>query len=1197
MADEIWLDVLPSMAGFATDLVKNATKAAKDAGTQAGAGYKKAFQGGADGAADAAVKELESAQKSAAGLVQRLAGEVSTARQAQKKSAADLLLAEQRLADATQKYGEESNQAQAAALKLEAAQDKATQTSTKYERAEAALKEGQKSLTKTTEQLETQQKQLDAEVKEAPGLWGKLRGSMADTSDTAKDTGHSFEGITTAAKATAAAAVAAAAAVVSAGTGLFHVGSIMDDVQDTIRTGTGETGAALDALVDSARNIGREVPVSFDKIGIAVSDVHERLGLTGKTLETFTSQALEIGHLMKEELNLSDVTGALNIFNIKGDDTTKMLDYMFQVSQFSGLGMNDLAQRVKDAGPAVQELGFGFEDTAMLIGLFDKAGIDSQKATASMSKGLVTLARAGEEPAAAFERVVSEIGGYVKAGDTAKALDLASTVFGTRGAAQFLAAIKSGALGVDDLTASTLLSGDTILGVAKDTADFSEAWQLFRNDAMLKLEPVAKRVFGTMTDAMEWIRSTGAPALEGIVSILFQGDYKGGVLNALGATEDSKVVDYLFRIRDAGLAIADYWNGTLLPALQTMGTWVVDNKDWILALATGIGAAVVAYQAWTTAIQTWQAITKIATGVQWAFNAAMDANPVMLIVIAVAALAAGLWYFFTQTETGRQAWEVFSSAVTEGWNSYIKPALEGIGDAATWLWKNILQPYWTAAKTLWGGIATAIGWYWTNVMSPAFNAIGAVATWLWNNVLQPTWAAMSLAWGIAITAIGWWWDNVLQPTFNTIATVATWLWQEIIEPVWSGISTGFQNAATLIGWWWDNFLGPIINTVGSVIWQLWKAYAEPAWAAMQLGWGLLVDGVSWFWDNVLKPVFDAVGAAATWLWENAAKPAWDAMQTAWGVLADGFSVVWDTVLKPVFDAFKTLISETIPDAFTTAKDAIGTAWDGIKSLAATPINFVIETVYNNGLRKAINKVVNFVGGDPLPVADPIPAFATGGFHQGGWALVGEQGPELVNFGGPGYVYTAAQTTQMTSSGSNGGGGGNVFSNIGGWISGAAQAVAHGAADWATGNLASAASELLNPVRAAIKNTLPAEGFTSIPRAAALNTIDQATDWIRTSDNSDTKTAGTTTKYDNGGILSPGLTQVINQTGRPERVLTEPQWQTMEQAASASSETALTDETIDRLAEKIAEELGIVGDTVRDVKRAVNMSRVTSRMGG
>lgn len=46
----------------------------------------------------------------------------------------------------------------------------------------------------------------------------------------------------------------------------------------------------------------------------------------------------------------------------------------------------------------------------------------------------------------------------------------------------------------------------------------------------------------------------------------------------------------------------------------------------------------------------------------------------------------------------------------------------------------------------------------------------------------------------------------------------------------------------------------------------------------------------------------------------------------------------------------------------------------------------------------------------------VPAFAAGGLYGGGLALVGEKGPELINFNKPGYVHTAADTASMMGGG-------------------------------------------------------------------------------------------------------------------------------------------------------------------------------------
>ena len=46
----------------------------------------------------------------------------------------------------------------------------------------------------------------------------------------------------------------------------------------------------------------------------------------------------------------------------------------------------------------------------------------------------------------------------------------------------------------------------------------------------------------------------------------------------------------------------------------------------------------------------------------------------------------------------------------------------------------------------------------------------------------------------------------------------------------------------------------------------------------------------------------------------------------------------------------------------------------------------------------------------------VPAFASGGSYGGGLALVGERGPELINFNRPGTIYNAGQTAAFGNNG-------------------------------------------------------------------------------------------------------------------------------------------------------------------------------------
>ncbi|EQM83426.1 phage tail tape measure protein [Microbacterium maritypicum] len=309
-----------------------------------------------------------------------------------------------------------------------------------------------------------------------------------------------------AAKAKGAIGVAAVgAAIVGTFKGLYEVGSIFDDVTDTIRVGTGAQGEALDGLVQVAKNVGANVPASFDKIGSTVADLNTRLGLSGETLTTVSAQYLEAGRILGEDVDINATSAAFNAFKIEGEGVSSAMDTLFQVSQATGVGINQLASGAQSAAPALQNLGFSFEDSVSLLGSLDKAGLNSQQVMASLSKGLVTLAKDGEEPQAAFQRVTGEMQSFVDKGETAAALDLASQIFGTRGAAQFVGALQSGVVNLDDLQASVGATGDTILGVADETADFSEQWMVFKNRALTALEPVGTAIFNGLGSAMKFV--------------------------------------------------------------------------------------------------------------------------------------------------------------------------------------------------------------------------------------------------------------------------------------------------------------------------------------------------------------------------------------------------------------------------------------------------------------------------------------------------------------------------------------------------------------------------------------------------------------------------------------------------------------------------------------------------------------------
>ena len=293
-----------------------------------------------------------------------------------------------------------------------------------------------------------------------------------------------------------------AAAVAAAGAALFKVGEEFDEMTDTIIVGTGASGQALEGLRQSAMDIATTVPVSFGEAGDLVQDLNTRLGLTGDTLTEVGTQIAQVGEMTGESFDTESFAGAMSVWGTAAEDMSGQLDTLFAVSQSTGIGMNELTGITESAGPSMQALGYSFEETAAMAGLLDKAGLDANGTMSKMSKALTTLAKDGEEPAEAMTRVTEEIGNYIEQGDEAAAISAASELFGTRGATQFVAAVQSGSMSVEEF-AESMSNSDGIIGETQEkTMDFSEHVELLKNQFKALLEPMGSAVFAGLSSVM-----------------------------------------------------------------------------------------------------------------------------------------------------------------------------------------------------------------------------------------------------------------------------------------------------------------------------------------------------------------------------------------------------------------------------------------------------------------------------------------------------------------------------------------------------------------------------------------------------------------------------------------------------------------------------------------------------------------------
>lgn len=188
------------------------------------------------------------------------------------------------------------------------------------------------------------------------------------------------------------------------------------------------------------------------------------------------------------------------------------------------------------------------------------------------------------------------------------------------------------------------------------------------------------------------------------------GNLKATIVGAL-----LPAVDTIKPVFTAALSGAAALIPSIVQGFKNLASWIQRNTDWLAPLAGAILAAAAAFGAWRLAVALWTGATKAAAAAQVVMNAVMAANPIGLVVLAIAALVGALVVLYKRNETVRRiidaAWagiKTAISAVSTWWTQTAWPAMkstfEAVGRVVGWLYNNIVKPYFTGWKIIIGAV-------------------------------------------------------------------------------------------------------------------------------------------------------------------------------------------------------------------------------------------------------------------------------------------------------------------------------------------------------------------------------------------------------------------------------------------------------------------------------------------------------------
>lgn len=517
---------------------------------------------------------------------------------------------------------------------------------------------------------------------------------------------------------------------------------------------------------------------------------------------------------------------------------------------------------------------------------------------------------------------------------------------------------------------------------AKMTAKVIEGLKKIKDP--LKQEAAGVALFGTMwEDNSKAILATDLSGAAKSVGTL------GGSVDKAGKTAyDNAVGSWTVFYRTLKENFVEYVAHNVLPTLMQLGTFIKENATTFKILGGVILGVVAAAMTWRAALWAvkitqdaialgkWIAGINLAAARQkvvaaatraWAvaqrfLNLAFLTSPLGLVIAGLTLLVGGLVLAYQKSETFRnivnQVWASIKTAIINTWNNYIKPAL-------TAFWGFIKNTLWPIIQQLW-----------TNVVKPVFGLIGqGIALW-WVGV-----KAVFNAWKFIIV-------NVLWP---------------VLKGLWTFVSAVFSGIWAAVKLYWG-FVKAVFNAWKFVIMQvIWPAL-KFLWSGVKLVFNGIWSAVKLYWGFV-KAVYGAWKWAITNILWNPLKAFWGFVKSAWGGIKSTISGVWNNGIKPVFNALKNYITNTVAPAFKKGIEKIGSIWNSLKAMAAKPINFLIEWVYNKGIRKMINLIP---GVKDLSAASPI-KFATGGAVNGG--IKGKDSVNAMLMPGE-HVWTTAEVNAM-----------------------------------------------------------------------------------------------------------------------------------------------------------------------------------------
>lgn len=784
------------------------------------------------------------------------------------------------------------------------------------------------------------------------------------------------------------AVTAAVGGIRDAASAVVEIGSAFESSMSKVSALSGATGDDLAALESKARELGSSTTFSASQAADALGymalagwDTQAMLAGVGPVLSL--AQAGELDLAAASDL----VTDYLSAFNMTAEDTGRMVDVLAYAQANANTTVDGLGQAFKNCAANCNAAGMDVETTSAAIAMMANQGLKGSEAGTALSAVMRDMTSRMED-------------GAIKIGDATVAVMDAQGNY--RDFADILADVEAATDGMGDAEKAAALQSTF-------TADSIKGLNLMLNAGSGELSSFRDDLYGCAGAAGDAAKA---------MTDNLQGDLAG-----MGSAFEELALKIYDGVQEPLRGAVQFVTGSVVPAL----TFLVENVDYVAVALGGVAAAVAAMNFGKVA-SALSAVPKLLAG--------FTGGPILLVVGALTALAAGAKWAYDNVQPFREAVDLLAMTLQNALGPVAKQAADALGavlpaamEGASGVLEGVVVPAIEAfAGFLTDAVVPAVaefgkflqteavpalqefaGWAVDNVV-PALQemagyvtanvvpAVQQMAQWVADNVVPVLFQLADFVTGSVVPALQQLADFIMGSVVPAVMDAYRWFAENILPVLQAVAAFVIESVVPALAAVAEFVLGSLAPTL-SVIFEAIVGTLSNIEVAWEAAWGVVSGAFMAVWEaisaaaemfmGVIQGVIGAVSAAISGDWEG-----------VWRGIGEVFSSIVNGILRQganIFNALATTVSSIITGLFNTFSgimrniyNVASSIWNNIKStvtnVASALVSGVVGTfngfvstvtgIFNN-VKNAITNPIETAKSTIKGIVDAIKGFFTG----------------------------------------------------------------------------------------------------------------------------------------------------------------------------------------------------------------------------